>query len=209
MSVEKINTMALNDFINGKTRCPVCAGNKKLKFDDIKNKVVSIDCDYEVLDSESEFKNVHSPILFRHKECDRCFYKSYNNFRNGQRCPHCVSEARDSKEVAKLKKYFDSHSIKYETEVTFPDLKYTRCLRIDFYLPDIGIYIEYDGKQHFEYSENGLFTKSYYEDLKIKDNMKDEYFKNNNLILYRINYKENTIKRIKEILEFNDYRNQL
>jgi len=62
-------------------------------------------------------------------------------------------------------------------------------LAFDFYLPNENILIEYDGEQHFkkyrfEKNENSLKERI------IKDNIKDNYCRDKNINLIRINYKE-------------------
>ena len=58
-------------------------------------------------------------------------------------------------------------------------------LRFDFYLPDYNCCIEYDGIQHFEGWSNSLLNLR---DNKYRDNIKEEYCKNNNIRLIRIPY---------------------
>ena len=187
-------------------RCPYCAGNKKFSFNDIKLKVSLLDEEFEVIDTidnKNNFKNVHSTILFKHKKCGSIFPKEYNNFRNGQRCPYCTAKEQDSKAVNEIEKYLIENNIKYKKEETFDDLrndKTGRLLRIDFYLIDFNLYIEYDGKQHYIYSEKGRFTKDKYEEIKYRDNLKNEYFKNKNLTLKRISYLEDHIKELEKIV---------
>lgn len=62
-------------------------------------------------------------------------------------------------------------------------------MAFDFYLPNENILIEYDGEQHFkkyrfEKNENSLKERI------IKDNIKDNYCRDKNINLIRINYKE-------------------
>lgn len=52
----------------------------------------------------------------------------------------------------KILKILKNANIKYETQYTFKDcinVKTSRKLRFDFYLPDYNCCIEYDGQQHF------------------------------------------------------------
>ena len=201
--------MTFTDFKSG-YRCPSCAGNKKLKYDDLDDLIKKINSNYKLCKKSKDkenYKNVHSKVTIKHKICGRSFIKSYNNFRNGQRCPYCTSEDSDSEAVKNIKIFLEEENIKYSTEVTFDDLyspDSDKKLRIDFYLPDYDLYIEYDGKQHFEWSEKGIFTYDKYLKIKERDEIKDDYFRENNLRLVRISYKQNEIEILKSIL-FNDY----
>lgn len=82
------------------------------------------------------------------------------------------------------------------------DCVYESKLRFDFYLPDYNYCIEFDGKQHFEPVHfGGISLKEAKKDFKIqqiKDKIKDEYCKTNNIGLIRISY-----------LEFKNYKNIL
>ena len=81
---------------------------------------------------------------------------------------------------------------------TFQDLKssHNAYLRFDFYIPSKNLCIEFDGKQHFEpYDFSGKLTKketlNEFENLKIRDKLKNDYCNKNNIKLLRIKYNEN------------------
>lgn len=194
-----------NDFNTG-YRCAYCAGNKKLKYDDLNKKIKELDNDYELVENKNDkdnYQTVHSIIHIRHLICERVFEKSFNNFRNGQRCTLCSNEMAKSKAQLNIENYLRENNIKFREEVMFDDLrnpKTNKKLRIDLYLEDYNIYIEFDGKQHYEYSKKGLFTRKEFDEIKYRDTLKDEYCEKNNLKLYRINYKENEIEALKKIL---------
>jgi len=73
-------------------------------------------------------------------------------------------------------------------------------LPFDFHLPEYNIYIEYDGEQHFkrykfEKDDNNLNIR------KLRDQIKTDYCKNNNIKLIRIKYTD--FKKIESILNKN------
>jgi len=68
-------------------------------------------------------------------------------------------------------------------------LKYKSLLYFDFYLPDYNICIEYDGEQHFRSIEYWGGDKQF-EIIKLRDNLKSEYCKDNNINLLRLNFNE-------------------
>lgn len=73
-------------------------------------------------------------------------------------------------------------------------------LRFDFYLPDLRACIEFDGKQHTQYSEDfdkGDLTK--FEGRKLRDNIKNKFCNQKGLILLRINH--NQYNNISSILK--------
>ena len=84
-------------------------------------------------------------------------------------------------------------NIKYKKQKTFKTCinpKTGRMLRFDFYLPDYNCCIEFDGIQHFKYSNSGKSwnTKENYEDLIYRDELKNNWCKNNGIKLIRIPY---------------------
>lgn len=73
-----------------------------------------------------------------------------------------------------------------------------RTLNVDFYLPDLNIIIEYDGSQHYRFNSKFHKTLDDYRDQVRRDIIKNQYCKNNNILLLRITYRDN--KRIAEII---------
>ena len=71
---------------------------------------------------------------------------------------------------------------RFETCV-FPETN--RQLVFDFYLPEQNILIEYDGEQHFHEVRNDRYG---YEGIVARDNFKNQWCKENNILLIRIPY---------------------
>lgn len=92
-----------------------------------------------------------------------------------------------------IQKLLQENDIKFEKEKTFDDLinKETQNkFRYDFYLPDYNRLIEFDGEQHFVYSDNGWNTKEKFEKTQQFDKIKNEYALSHNIPLVRIPYWE-------------------
>ena len=117
-----------------------------------------------------------------------------NNHIQGQGCPKCNT----SKSEYKITEFLNNNNIKFIMEHTYIDCCYKRKLPFDFYLPAYNLCIEFDGEQHFKSikhfgGEKRLLIQ------KIKDNIKTEYCKNNNIKLLRIPYYDfNNIEKILE-----------
>lgn len=106
-----------------------------------------------------------------------------------------------------IRDWLKNHNIKFEQEVTFDD-----CLsengynmRYDFKIYNIDssfVLLEYDGNIHFEENihENGWNTTEAYNIRHNRDELKNKWAKEHNIILYRISYKENIEKRLEEII---------
>lgn len=99
--------------------------------------------------------------------------------------------------------YLDNVNIPYKQEYIVKDCvnpKTSNPLRFDFYLPNYNIYIEYDGEQHFLYTGRGWNTKQHYIETVYRDNIKNQYCKENGITLIRIPYTK-TEDEIYEILK--------
>lgn len=96
-------------------------------------------------------------------------------------------------------------------QYTFPDLRSATetCLRFDFAIFDkdnqLIQLIEYDGRQHFEYSNNWNQTKEDFEILQENDKRKNEYCKEKQIKLIRVNYLDynNLDLKLLELEEYN------
>ena len=119
-------------------------------------------------------------------------------------CKNCQRKSRGEHKVEQL---LSLASIKYETQKTFSTCRYkdSQCLaRFDFYLPEYNIIIEYDGEQHFKYSDSGWYTKEYWNKRKQKDKYKTKWCQENNIPLIRIPYTEYenlSIELIQKLIE--------
>lgn len=73
-------------------------------------------------------------------------------------------------------------------------------LPFDFYLPNLNICVEYDGKQHSN-SVKIFGGEKAFESCKIRDQIKTEYCLKNNIPLIRIRYNENIEEVLKSSLD--------
>lgn len=93
----------------------------------------------------------------------------------------------------KFKKILEELFIEYESQKTFEKCinpNTNAKLRFDFYLPKYNICIEYDGIQHFEYTNKGWNTKNNFTKIRFSDKIKNKYCQDNNIRLIRIPYTE-------------------
>ena len=80
-----------------------------------------------------------------------------------------------------------SLKIRFEKQKTFYNCIYKQKLQFDFHLPDYGMCIESDGEQHFK-PLTFFGGEAACKDLKIKDTIKTQYCKENEIKLIRISY---------------------
>jgi hypothetical protein len=124
------------------------------------------------------------------KEYDKQKYDKYlkeNNLERGQ----------GSYGEQKVRQVLREHEIVFSEQYRFDDCKFKLPLPFDFYLPNLNTIIEYDGMQHFEIVEAWGGIEHLIDNV-IRDTIKNEYCKANNIKLIRIPYYE--FDRIEEIL---------
>ena len=100
---------------------------------------------------------------------------------------------------------FNKYNLSFKKEVTFDDF-ITECNghpRFDFaiYKNDkLFCLVEFDGRQHFYYDKNWNQSQESYNRLKAIDVMKDQYYIEHNIKLYRFNEQSNLEDEILEII---------
>ena len=114
----------------------------------------------------------------------------------GRGCPYC----NESKGELAIINYLKTNGFEFIREKGFDDCRNINKLPFDFYLPNHNALIEYDGLHHYKPLDyfggiNGFNTQQ------LRDNIKNEYAKNNNINLLRIRFDE--YKNINEILDKN------
>ena len=130
-----------NDHLNG-CGCPICGSNKlnTLKF------IEKAECIHENKYDYSKVEYIHSKnkvkiICPEHGE----FIQIPNHHLNGAGCPIC-KESRGEREI---KKFLNLHNIKFAHQKRFLMCKDKKPLPFDFYLPELNVCIEFNGRQHY------------------------------------------------------------
>lgn len=170
-------------FKNRGQRCPKCFIKKRKKDKEFKEYVKSTR-DYQLL---SDYKTYHEDVEMKHLICGKEYFVKPSKFKHGKRrCPHC----NGSNGELTIQSFLDKNKISYEREKKFKDMIYKECLRMDFYLHDYNMCIEFHGRQHYEFIE--LFHKTYdgFLERTKKDKIKKEYCRNNNIKYIEISYKD-------------------
>jgi hypothetical protein len=122
-------------------------------------------------------------------------------------CPHCC----ESKAEQRISKYLDSQQINYVRQVRFSDCRNKRPLPFDF-----GIYnekseliflLEFDGGHHF-YPRRDDKDGSRLEEQFKKDRIKTSYCIANDILLYRISFRDHEILEtiLSQLLNFHIYK---
>lgn len=185
----KIFKISPNSLLRGGT-CSYCSKTRRLSTEEFQKKIKQItQGEYFV---KGTYINNRAKMKFTHISCGKSFYTKPNWFLNGNRCPFCATISRLEKYTLK---YLDKHSIKYIAQHRFFECKDRYPLPFDFYLPELGIPIECQGKQHYEYNSFfGGVTGFAREQL--HDRIKRNYAKDNGLVELEIPYTENSYEKL-------------
>lgn len=118
-------------------------------------------------------------------ECGSKTWVAKNNLINGhtQSCG-CISGSIGELNIQKI---LLENNIEFYKEFVFDDLPKRR---FDFYLPQQNRLIEFDGRQHFEFTENWHKSEIEFELSQQRDQEKNNYALSNNISLVRIPYWE-------------------
>ena len=187
-----ISNLKKNKNIDKSFGCAVCSNKKKKSDIEFKEQIKEIyGDDIEVL---GVYVNTNTPITVKCNICG-CIYNPYpvdllykykeKNHTNG--CPDCYEKRIDSIGITFIKSILTENNIEYETQIKFEDCKYKRQLPFDIgiKIDNNYILIEYDGDQH-DTGWKGNTEKL--EIQKIRDKIKDDYCKNNNIPFLRVRY---------------------
>jgi len=182
------------------TRCPKCYGTpKKTRKEFLKEVYNLVGDEYTVLGS---YRGTNTRIRMKHNICGHDYLVKPSNFKSGSRCPKC-NESKGEKLISDILNKLD---INYIREKTFPNCKYKRKLRFDFYIKSLNLCIEFDGIQHFEqtnFHSSNIRDRNKLEDIQIRDQIKDNYCKDHNIMLKRFRYDEidNLEDKITKLIE--------
>jgi very-short-patch-repair endonuclease/predicted nucleic acid-binding Zn-ribbon protein len=186
--------------------CPKCKANKirntkakKQNRPEVIKKLSRINPqnDYSLIN----YKNQHELVDVICPE-HGIFKQTISNGLLGHSCPRCNS----SKGENYIRNYLLENSYTILEQYSFKDSS-IKNLRFDFYIPEFNLAIEYDGIQHFKaidyFGGDEVFLK-----IKKRDEIKNQYCKDNNINLLRIPYWEfhNIDKILSEKIEYIYYR---
>ena len=133
-------------------------------------------------------------------KCGSIYIASYQQIKRGccLLCPKCSKS--ESHGETKIRLYLENKKIDFIQQKRFDDCRTTVPLPFDFYIPSKNTIVEYDGEGHFNKVDfRGHDGSETFERTTKNDLIKDNYCKNNKIILIRIPYwSYNTIEKILE-----------
>lgn len=188
----KVYKVEPHSFLKGQG-CPSCSVRAPKSVDQFTQEVFNLVGDeYTFLD---DYVNNYTKLRVKHNKCGHIYKVRPYSFLEGYGCPYCKI-SQGEKLVGSI---LSSFTISYECQKTFDDLKDTKPLSYDFYIPDQSILIEYQGIQHYQPTEY-FGGKSKFKLQQKHDQMKADYAKAHHYNLIAIPYTEDTFSKIKKYL---------
>lgn len=158
--------------------------------------------------SKSDYKRENDNHTFWNCKCDcgNTCVVSGQNLRNGNTTSCGCIISRGEQLIGNI---LEKENIPYKMQKTFETCRFidsNALAKFDFYINDYYL-IEFDGKQHYEYSDSGWNTEEQFQKTKEHDEYKNQWCKNNNIPLIRIPYTKLDTLRIEDlILETTQFR---
>ena len=139
---------------------------------------------------ESQYINAKTPVNCTCLLCFNNWDTLPTNLLRGHGCPSCVSSNMEKNTEMVLQKW----KIHYKTQVKFKDLIGLGggFLSYDFYIPSYHLFVECQGKQHFESIEY-FGGEDQFKTRQEHDRRKREYVANHGLNLLEIRYDEDLV----------------
>lgn len=182
-SLQNLSRVAKNLKGTG-TGCKYCSGTHTYTESEITAYFAQERPNYTFIKSYMNDRH-HLHVVFKHNPCGTERDMQFNVLLRGQGCRHCKQSGGEEMIAYTL----DTLGVTYEQEKTFEGLLTAtgQLKRVDFYLPDYNIAIEYDGVQHFN-AIDSWGGERYLEKNRLTDSVTNEYFKQGSSSLYRIPY---------------------
>lgn len=183
-----IGELTYQNLMNGDTFAPFSLNNKYL-VNNIKHYIEINKIQSELITTNfSKFSFLSSnAILFKCK-CGIIYETTWRSFTYQKvfRCPICSK--KKSQYAYLTENFLDEINVKFIPEYKFKDCKDKAVLAFDYFikLNEKVLLIEVDGQFHY----NAVYNEKSFESQIYRDNIKNEYCKQNNLNLLRIPYWE-------------------
>lgn len=131
------------------------------------------------------------------KKCGKTFSQiPSSHLYNKTGCKKCYSS---SKGEEKIRNYLSYNNVVFEEQKRFKKCKYKNVLSFDFYIPEKDICIEFQGRQHYE-SVDIFGGEKELNKQKIRDLIKKEFCKNNNITLIEIYKSDSIVDKLSTLL---------
>ena len=151
-----------------------------------------------------EYINSDTPVTIICPKHGSFLQAPYNHL-SGKNCPKC----KESHGEEKIRRYLERNNINFIYQWKDHDCINVKPLKFDFYIPKYELLIEFDGELHFNpkarwWSKNEKENLIAFEELKLRDEIKNNWSKKNGFKLIRINYQENIEEKLTNIFDENN-----
>lgn len=176
-----------------KVSCSICSGRQVGKYNNLKYINPELSKEWSSRNKILPYEIIAGSVKRIWWKCSTCKNEwvatVISRHQRNTGCPKC--RIKYSKGEEKIKEFLKFRKIEYIFQKKFKNCKYKRELPFDFYLPSLNLCIEYHGEQHYKILRNNyLGNESVFKIRKIRDKIKGEYCKNNNIKLLVISYLE-------------------
>ncbi len=160
--------------------CIICSGRYRCTNEEFVEKSISIH-GRKYNYSKVNYLNAHKKVEII---CEKhgVFKQKPNSHLSGQGCSSC----KESKGELSVYNFLLERNINHNRQKTFKGCKDKSLLFFDFYIPEKNLCIEYDGEFHYK----PIFGEKYLNNVRKRDNIKDNFCKENSINLIRIPYTE-------------------
>ena len=183
------------NILNQTSTCPLCAKRNMqvkegLSVEDLKNVIKKSELQMDIVDDT--YLNNKTPIKCKCLIHNITYKTQPKNFlyRGSSGCPKCFQSTGEYK----LKLILDKLGFVTKAQYSFDDCRYKHKLRFDYYDIDKNIAFEYQGQQHYYPVNFGGMSdkeaKKEFEESRIRDNIKKDYCRKNNIKLICVPYWE-------------------
>lgn len=142
------DTVAINVTRKDRLTCPCCIKDKRRESQVKGTSVFLSELDKRhkgnIVACE-DYVNTHTKIRFKCLVCENFFKSEPNSVIRISGCPYC----KQYKGEVVIATYLKNSGIEFEPQKKFKEVKDSRPLSYDFYLPKQKILIEYNGEQHY------------------------------------------------------------
>lgn len=186
----------------GQNGCPQCSGRILSDFNrlSVRYPDISAEWDYDKnhpLRPEDISFGIRKKIWWICPNCNN----SYISLVNSRTCRNTAcSKCNASNGERQIEKFLKEYNIKYEREYRIKECKNKQPLPFDFaiWINDELRLIEFNGEQHYKTDNRRFNSEEQLKKIQYRDNIKQNYCKDNNIPLLVIPYKK--LKQIQEIL---------
>ncbi len=191
-----------NEHISKKSGCKKC-GMERTRISTVHNKDKFVEKAIKVHGNKFNYNKVvyvnsYTRVIIICPKHGDFSQKPGDHIHSSAGCPIC----KESKGERLVSNILESLNLKYIPQKTFNNLRYKYLLHFDFYIPSLNVCIEFDGEQHFR-PVMGWGGDELFKNVQHRDNLKNEYCKNNNIPLLRISYIDYDNGKVHDkILEF-------